>query len=154
MKLQYCDWGGSSKGVRELLSKNELDVFLQQNPSINFAAYIRTGSHPCFHTEYINGWHCSIPLRNLQPEEVMEMLLKARNQFGQRAIPHSGPKVISGNPSIQGIWKPDMWGTTKLYEEQVLRELPPYPLEIITRKQKSKERPDTRADRLMRKKIT
>jgi hypothetical protein len=102
VKLQFCDWGGSSKGVRDLLATQDLDNFLELNQSIKFAAYIRTGCHPCLFTEYISGWECSIPLRNLAPEEILDKLVKARNQFGQRAIPHSGHKVISVNPSIQG----------------------------------------------------
>ena len=154
VKLQFCDWGGSSTGVRDLLAKKDLDGFLEQNPSINFMALIRTGAHPCFHTEYINGWKCSIPLRNLTAEEILQMLLKARNQFGQKAIPHSGNKVISANRSIQGTWKPDMWGTTQTYEEEKLRQLPDYPFEVKVRKEPQNMKGTSREDKFMRKKIT
>lgn len=130
VKLQFCDWGGSSKGVRDLLSSNQLDEFLEKNPAITFSAYIRTGAHPCFHTEYINGWRCSIPLLNKFPDEVLEDLFQARNRFGHRSWPHSGAKVISTNPSIQGIWRPNIWGTTQIFEEQRLRKIPEMPVNI------------------------
>ena len=153
VKLQYCDWGGSSVGVRELLAKSELDTFLEKNPSINFTALVRTGAFPCFHTEYINGWKCSIPLRNLNADEIMEMLNKARSQFGQRALPHSGPKVTTANPSIQGMWKPNMWGTIQTLEEEVIRELPTNPIQLRPRKQRSKPDFEEVVEGLMKKRL-
>lgn len=127
VKLQFCDWGGSSKGVRELLSTKTLDEFLEKNPSIKFEAYIRTGSHPAFFTEYINGWSCSIPLKSSSAEEVMKMLNMARTRFGQRSISHSGAKVISSNKSIQGVWRPNIWGDSNKFEMKQLRVLPEMP---------------------------
>lgn len=127
VKLQFCDWGGSSQGVRELLNTNTLDEFLDKNPSIKFEAYIRTGSHPAFFTEYINGWSCSIPLRNNSAEEVMKVLNQARTRFGQRSISHSGAKVISSNKSIQGPWRADFWGQGNKFEIEKLRTLPEIP---------------------------
>lgn len=138
VKLQYCDFGGSSKGIRDLLNSQVLDEFLDKHPDLNFEAYIRTGSHPSFFTEYVNGWGCSIPLRNCNPEDVMKALINARNRFGQRSISHSGAKVISSNKSIQGGWKPNMWGNAQMFELEKLRELPDMP-KIEMRKNKERK---------------
>jgi hypothetical protein len=63
----------------------------------------------------------------------MKTLQVARNRFGQRSVPHSGAKVISTNKSIQGVWRPGMWGSSNLFEMEKLRELPKIP-EIMMRK--------------------
>jgi large subunit ribosomal protein L43 len=154
VKLQYCDWGGSSKGVRDLLTGRELDDFLEKNATISFAAYVRTGSHPCFYTEYISGWSRTIPLANLTSQEILEMLVRARGQFGHAAISQTGPKVITTNPSIQGKWKPNMWGTTVLYEEEKIRDMPEYPVQLKPRKNNPQSKRKYGIEDILKKKVT
>lgn len=139
LKLQYCDWGGSSKGVRELLDGDLIDQFLAQNEHLKFIAYMRRGAHPYIRSEYINAWTKTVSLRNLSPSEIMDAFERERSQCGRRAWKFSGNKVISTNKSVQGKWTANMWGTDLRYEDEVLRELPEVPLQIIMRKKTVKQ---------------
>jgi hypothetical protein len=49
-----------------------------------------------------------------------------------------------------------MWNTTQVYEEQALRDIPPYPLEIKVRPRREKIVKDKEGELIgfMRKKIT
>lgn len=127
IKLQYCDWGGSSRGIRDLFKTELVEEFLDKNPHLVFEAYMKRGPHPYVYTQYINGWNRTISLRNLKPEEILQILERVRSQTGHSAWKHAGEKVISTNKSIQGPWRPNMWNSLAAYEDQALKDLPEYP---------------------------
>lgn len=129
IKLQFCDFGGSSQGVRALLQTAAIEEFLDRNPHIKLEAYQVRGRHPYLRTEYVNGWCRTVSLRNLNDGEVLKVLEGARNQVGHKAWKHAGPKVYSARTSIQGRWQPNMWGNTAGVEEFAQRNPPPPPFE-------------------------
>ena len=150
IKLQFCDFGGSSQGVRSLLQTPALEDFLDRNPHIKLEAYQVRGRHPYIRTEYVNGWCRTVSLRNLSDGEVMKTLEAVRSQVGHKAWKHAGAKVYSVRPSIQGRWQPNMWGNTAGVEEFAQRNPPPPPFERspIVRKPRPTTPPRTsKADR-------
>jgi large subunit ribosomal protein L43 len=131
IKLQFCDFGGSSQGVRTLLKTNAIEEFLDRNPHIKLEAYQVRGHHPYIRTEYINGWCRTVSLRNLNDGEILKALEDARSQIGHKAWKHAGAKVYSVRPSIQGRWQPNMWGNTAGVEEFAQRNPPPPPFQRV-----------------------
>eukprot|EP01027_Heterolobosea_sp_BB2_P003104 GEZU01004701.1.p2 GENE.GEZU01004701.1~~GEZU01004701.1.p2 ORF type:complete len:151 (+),score=20.81 GEZU01004701.1:48-455(+) len=102
--INYCDIGGSSRGVREYIN-TELFKFAEKNPQIQFEVKLRRGHHPYVAGEYVHGKVHTHPLQNVSAETVAEKLLMLRNQWGTKA-----KKMLYGkktrNPSIQGEWNP------------------------------------------------
>ena len=128
VKLQFCDFGGSSRGVRDLLKTTGIEEFLDKNPHIKLDAFMVRGEHPYIRTEYINGWNRTISLRNLSEPEILEVFEEARAVVGHKAWKHAGPKVYTTRPSIQGPWRPNMWANTAAVEEFVQRNPPQPPI--------------------------
>ncbi|CAG9315858.1 unnamed protein product [Blepharisma stoltei] len=154
VKLQFCDWGGSSQGVRDLFKTQLVEDWIDRNPGMTFEAYMRRSRHPYIYTQYINGWTRTLSIRNMKPEEIMDVLEQARNQIGHHAYKHAGNKVISTNTSIQGPWMPNMWGTNKIYQDQKLRKLPEFPLTPKEREPKKPEPKESeKIDTWMRQRV-
>lgn len=78
LNLSFCDWGGSSKGVREFLKKDQFyELFDKpENNSIKFNFNIQRNKHPIVYVEYHSGYKKYISLRNLTLDNVYDVLKK------------------------------------------------------------------------------
>ena len=56
VKMFFCDWGGSSAGVREALKSEQLVSFVKQNPHLRFQFYMKRNHHPYMESVYLNGY--------------------------------------------------------------------------------------------------
>ena len=65
LSLYFCDYGGSSSGVRDLLASQKLKTFLTENPHIKFQVICKRNNHPFVTGLYINGYKKQMPLRSL-----------------------------------------------------------------------------------------
>jgi large subunit ribosomal protein L43 len=72
IRLYFCDFGGSSMGVRDFLKSEELVQFLEKNDHVKFEVYMRRNHHPYISSTYINGYVKDQPLRNMKDEEVLQ----------------------------------------------------------------------------------
>lgn len=111
LSVYFCDFGGSSAGVRRTLMSNELKEFMAANQHIEFNFIIKRNHHPFVTGAYINGYLKDVPLRSLEPEQIMTSVNKLRNQFGRKSISASGTRVFHPIHSIQGKWMPNMFNT-------------------------------------------
>ena len=78
LKLCFCDWSGSTKGVRNFMNKDEFYNFVNKNQMINFEFYLRRGRHPFIRAIFANGFEKDIPLINKNEEEVYKELQKLK----------------------------------------------------------------------------
>ncbi|KAH3902919.1 probable 54S ribosomal protein L51, mitochondrial [Saccharomycodes ludwigii] len=104
--IQYCNWGGSSKGIRDFLSSKRLDNLIENNKHIEFEIVKKSG-HPILRGEYANGREKVICVRNLNIDLVENKFAILRNSTGEQL--HSRTKndnVESLNKSVRGIWSP------------------------------------------------
>lgn len=124
IQLQFCDYGGSSKGVRALLESEQLQAFLKENPQIDFKVIMRRGFHPFAHSVYINGFIKDVPLRNYSEAEVLEKFQKVRDSFGRKALTKTGEGVYGVKKSVQGPWRANMWNNYPSHELERIR-IPP-----------------------------
>ena len=78
VKLVFCDWSGSSNGVRSFFKQNEFYDYVNANSSINFEFHLRRGRHPFITAIYANGWEKDVSLRNMTDEEIFDALKKVK----------------------------------------------------------------------------
>jgi large subunit ribosomal protein L43 len=65
LSLYFCDFGGSSEGVRNALVSSKLKDFMNENPQINFNFILKRNHHPFVTGAFINGYLKDIPLRSV-----------------------------------------------------------------------------------------
>ena len=56
IRLYFCDFGGSSTGVRDLLKSEQLANFVSKNEHLQLEVYLKRGNHPYMSSTYINGY--------------------------------------------------------------------------------------------------
>lgn len=70
VRLYFCDFGGSSLGVRDILKSQELVEFMKKHDHLKLEVFLKRGHHPYMSSTYINGYVKDQPLRNHSDEEV------------------------------------------------------------------------------------
>ena len=111
LSVYFCDYGGSSQGVRDALISPSLNQFIEANPHIEFVFIRKRNHHPYVAGAYLNGYLKNIPLRSITQEEVFDRFNDLRNQLGRRAFKAAGPRVHHPVKSVQGKWMPNMFNT-------------------------------------------
>lgn len=102
--LQFCNWGGSSKGIREFL-KYRLPKVAAENPKIEFKIVKKSG-HPVATGTYNKvDREKAICVRNLNIDEVENKIKLLLNSSGAQLKKHKQP-VESLNVGVRGIWSP------------------------------------------------
>ena len=104
LTLQYCNWGGSSLGMRQLLTNGQLNKIATQKPQVTFEILKRQG-HPKLIFRYNDDKVTEVDVRNMQNHEIVEKI----NEYIQRSgneLFKCNHKVVSENDSVRGIWSP------------------------------------------------
>ncbi|KAI5776353.1 thioredoxin-like protein [Geopyxis carbonaria] len=104
LDFNYCDWAGSSKGMKEFL-KHSLPAFAKQNPGVEMIVSPRPHKHPIIRGTYINGREKVICVRNLEHQQILQKAELLRNSAGTRLRRLRNP-VSSVNESVRGIYSP------------------------------------------------
>jgi large subunit ribosomal protein L43 len=102
--LRYCNWAGSSRGMRHFLEK-DFKKFVEQNPKVEFVV-VKDHGHPIISGEYVSGREKVICVRNLEPAKIEQKLKVLRDSSGAQLKPYRGNPVKSINESVRGIWSP------------------------------------------------
>ena len=110
IRLYFCDYGGSSVGVREALKTQELADYMAANEHLKLEVTMKRNSHPYMSSTYINGYVKDQPLRNKTSAEVLLWFHKVNKEFGKRSAKHNGDENLTDSrESIQGKWHETMW---------------------------------------------
>ena len=142
MRLYFCDFGGSSLGVRDFLKSPTLVDFMNKNEHLKLEVYLRRGHHPYVSSTYINGYVKDQPLRGMEENHVLNEFQKFNNSFGRQALKHNSIKVTTSRRSVQGAWEDNMWENYPVHQMEVIKDLPindiplPIPEEIQQKKKK------------------
>jgi len=108
--IQYCRYGGSSRGVRKFLVSEDYADWLRENPQIEVETLHKGGRHPHVLGEYVDGSLKTLCVRNTPHEEVIERINFLRNRrVPTRKISYSQHRHSTKRPSIQGLWDPNVW---------------------------------------------
>ncbi len=101
--IYYCDKAGSSRGVRDYLSKS-LVPFATDNPQIQIVAKHRPAKHPFVHGEYVaEGEEKQLSLKNLSATQVAMQVQSLRDSRPNKL--RKWAKPFRTSPSIQGPWE-------------------------------------------------
>jgi large subunit ribosomal protein L43 len=65
LSVYFCDFGGSSAGVREFLMSEQLKSFMEDNKHIDYNFIVKRNYHPFVTGGYINGYLKDITLRSV-----------------------------------------------------------------------------------------
>lgn len=115
----FCDFGGSSNGVREMISSPQMKDFIENNKQIEFEFVCKRNHHPYMRGSYINGYNKDLPLRNYSNEQVLNSFNALRNQLGRKAFKVSGSRIFNTKKSIQGAWEPNLFNKYPIAELSV-----------------------------------
>lgn len=104
ISIQYCNWGGSSQGVRDLLSKGALQNFASSHKDTVVEISRRQG-HPKLTFQYNSGAVESVDARNLLTSEVLRRLDEYVQRSGNAKFKFN-QKVMPLGESVRGVWSP------------------------------------------------
>ncbi|CAG98167.1 Mrpl51 [Kluyveromyces lactis] len=104
--LQYCNWGGSSQGLRDFLTSNRMIQWAEKYPTIQFEI-VRKSGHPVIKGDYVNGRNKAICVKNLNIDNVENKLKLIRDASGEQLRHRTkNDNVDTLNDSVRGIWSP------------------------------------------------
>ena len=103
--VHYCEHGGSSRFVRELLASGGLSQWATDHPHVTIEVKVRNGKHPFVDASYLNKTQHQVGLKNRPMEEVVEVCDMLHNRSGRKIKKITAP-VISATPTVQGVWTP------------------------------------------------
>ncbi|SCU96698.1 LAMI_0F07426g1_1 [Lachancea mirantina] len=104
--LQYCNWGGSSQGMRDFLSSKRLELLAQKCPHIEFHVVKKSG-HPLLRGHYVNGREKVICVRNLNVDNVENKLKLLKDSSGEKLRDRTKNDYVETlNSSVRGVWSP------------------------------------------------
>lgn len=104
---------------------------MKANEHIEFNFIVKRNYHPFVTGAYINGYLKDIPLRSLEPEEILTSVNKLRNQFGRKSMAASGPRIYHPIRSVQGKWMPNMFNTYPRAEMETMHHIPRPQMEFV-----------------------
>ncbi|KAM9928254.1 hypothetical protein OXX80_010074 [Metschnikowia pulcherrima] len=104
--VQFCNWGGSSQGVRDLLidQRQPFQKFTNSNKDTMFEIIKRNG-HPLLTFHYSTGKNGVVDVRNLAPLDIIKKLDEHIKRGGNDLFKFNH-KVKSENESVRGVWSP------------------------------------------------
>eukprot|EP01084_Bolivina_argentea_P172115 298160_1 len=104
--IRFCDWGGSSTGVRDFISKELVDL-AKSKQHVEFVTEIRRNRHPFIRGEYVEGRSRTIGVKNQQPAALYKVVQGLLDTTG-RPVERLSKPIVSRLHSIQGIWDPEV----------------------------------------------
>lgn len=102
--IQYCNWGGSSRGVRQVLSEGSINKFALNNSNVAIEILKKSG-HPNLKFNYNNDRVTEVDVRNMDGNKVLSTLKEYVQRSGNDLFKYNH-KVMSNNESVRGVWSP------------------------------------------------
>ncbi|XP_057832627.1 large ribosomal subunit protein mL43 [Cryptomeria japonica] len=100
--VRYCDWGGSSRGMREFI-ESQLPTFKQQNPQLEVVPLLKRGKHPHLRGYYRDKTVRIDCVKNMDPEDILLRAMRFRNALGAE-VRKLKNRHMTKNRSVQGTW--------------------------------------------------
>ena len=72
---------------------------------------MRRNHHPYVSATYVNGFVKDQPLRNMNPDEILDNFVNQNDSFGRSStiLKHNSIKVTGNTRSVQGQWNNNTW---------------------------------------------
>ena len=105
LKIFYCEYGGSSRAIRDFVSSGRIINWAVENPQIQVELKVRNGKHPFVEGEYASGQPKQIGIKNEDTKRIYQVIEMLKNSSGRKMTRLNRP-VITQTPSVQGVWTP------------------------------------------------
>jgi len=96
--IRYCEHGGSSKTIRDYLSRpprtSHLIEFATNNPHVQIIVKPRNGHHPYIQGEYVTSQSKQICVKNTNEKRIREVMMMLRNTSGRKIVRLGGLKIV------------------------------------------------------------
>jgi large subunit ribosomal protein L43 len=105
LKICYCEFGGSSRAVRDFISSGRIVSWATDHPQVQVELKVRNGKHPFLEGDYISGQPKQIGVKNEDTKRIYQVMDMLKNSSGRKMKRLNRP-VITQTPSVQGVWTP------------------------------------------------
>lgn len=105
LSVVYCEYGGSSRTVRDFISSGRIIDWAKEHPHIDIELKVRNGKHPFVQGNYLTGPSKQVTIKNEDVAQIYTVMDMMKNQSGRKIKRFNRP-VITQTPSIQGVWTP------------------------------------------------
>jgi large subunit ribosomal protein L43 len=103
--LTYCEHGGSSRAVRDVVSSGQLSQWAVDHPHVQIHVRVRNGRHPYVEGSYVNFAKHQVGVKNRTSGDVLSVCDLLHNRSGRKIKKVTTP-VVTATPSVQGVWTP------------------------------------------------
>uniref|UniRef100_A0A453IQ23 Large ribosomal subunit protein mL43 n=3 Tax=Triticinae TaxID=1648030 RepID=A0A453IQ23_AEGTS len=105
--VNYCDWGGSSRGISRAFMESHLPALKEKNPQLEVVTQLVRGQHPNLKGIYKNHNERVVCVRNLAPEDIMLQASRLRCSLGRKVV-KLRTRHVTKRPSVQGTWTTEL----------------------------------------------
>ena len=107
LTLKYCEYGGSSRALREYISNGRLAAWASQHPDTLVEVKVKNGHHPLVKGEYLSGSvQHQVTVKNYKHWHHVEEVCQMMADRSGRKITKITTPVLTDTPSVQGVWTP------------------------------------------------
>ena len=105
--LKYCEYGGSSRALREYLANGQLVAWAKHHADTAIEVKVRNGHHPVIQADYLTGHvQHQVSVKNYERwQDVQDVCQMLANRSGRKITKITQP-VLTDTPSVQGVWTP------------------------------------------------
>ena len=103
--LTYCEHGGSSRAIRDVIASGQLSQWAIDHPHVQIHVQVRNGRHPFVEGSYVNFAKHPVGVKNRSAQDVLSVCDLLHNRSGRKIKKVTVP-VVTATPSVQGVWTP------------------------------------------------
>jgi len=103
--VRYCTHSYGSRGAKEFVDE-VVPALKMEFPQLDLVVEKRSGKPPFLEGFYKNGRRKPIGVKGQAADEISKLAQQLVNQWGGKNVLHSGKRIVTRSPTVQGLWTP------------------------------------------------